>query len=80
MLEQPVAFQLSRRVAALTSPFPVVPPLFPPFKQLNPLPQLLSRRLIDTAPGARDQFCIEFSMIDAAISGDGTDEQPVKIP
>jgi hypothetical protein len=38
----------------IQSPFPIIASLFPPLQQLNPLPKLLSRRLIDTTPGARD--------------------------
>ncbi len=40
-------------------PFAIVASLFPPFQELTTLPELLSRRLIDTAPGARGEFHIQ---------------------
>jgi hypothetical protein len=47
---------------------------------LDSLPKLFRRRLIDAAPGAGDQFCIEPAMIDAARSRKTGDQQPVEIP
>lgn len=55
---------------ASDSSFAIIPPLLPSLQQLNALSKLFNRRLIDTAPSSRDQFRIEFSMIDSTVSGD----------
>jgi hypothetical protein len=70
--------QLADGCHANVSPLSVVTLILPPLQQLNALPKLLSRGLINTAPGARNQFGVQPAMIDAAGSRDGADEQPVK--
>jgi len=61
------------------SAFAFVAPFLPPLEQLDALAKLIGRGLIDTAPGARDQFGIQPAMVDAASSRNGADKQAMEL-